>query len=222
MVSAQVADLKTIRREKMKDDVTFTIEAPEELHYWTLNNPWKQKFFNDRSVHLMGIKVDSKQQKGKLSTITFSSKAPLRLQCGVDVCWGQKSSIVKDRLIAEFRIDGAIDLREAMNQLSDMAGETVWEIIKLEVYNSDKGATLYFQKFSPNNTGSSLFLKWIEQDGKKRRWDKVLLNEQQRVVGKFRHREAHCTFIEETIVKPQCAMKKGIKSSQIKRRPRKK
>ena len=214
--------LEDILRNKNAGDEWYAIEAPEELRCWIQEHRWKADIFRDNGLSLAGIKVESSDQTGKLSVDRYTPKNPMRLKCGAEIYKGQFGTTTTKKMIAKFRTDGVIEMNEVMNELCDFTGLTSWDIKQLEVYNSDKGATIEFEVHDPDSNGKLLYVYAVHRNGSRRFYHEVLISEQQELLNSFQNRFAHCTAGKFNLMGHTCALRKKTPKKQIKRRKKKK
>lgn len=218
MSNTKLAD---VVKNKKPGDEWYTYEAPEELRFWAAGSPWPKKIFDLNGLSLASVWAEAIERAGTASVVKYTQKNPLRLDCGVEV-EGQLGTSLQKKGIVRFRVDGIIELNQAMKELSEASGHETWEIKGFEVYNDRKGASVSFKIFDPDTNGTSLFAYAYFRDGHRRLFPDVLQSEQKEILGDFQNRLAHCTAIQLQGLGPSCALRHKVKKRQIKLRKAKK
>lgn len=162
--------------------------------------------------------VKSSSSLGK-EELKITAKRPYTLSKGVDIKSGNISARTTKRASLLVRADSVLEFNEIMEEVSFKTSMNVWAINRLHVYNPQEGAELFFLQFNPNGIGSFLYLFHFEKAERKGYFFEISINDQQRLVGNFQDNLAHCTL--QTTLAPACALKKKVKSKEIRLRKNK-
>jgi len=208
--------LTDILKNKKQGDEWYTFQVPEELHYWTMKRPWSKGSFKKYGVRLAGLTVKA-SLPGDPSKSSYTARNPFLLESGGEISRGFLSTTISKTASFTFRADDSIDASQILTELSKKVALETWEVKKLEVYNSDKGYDLIFQRHNPDGNGPSLYFYRAINVGSNRLYPEISLHEQQQLLAKFVERQAHCTAEKPTDLVHGCGLKK-IKKNQIRKR----
>ena len=205
-----------ILKSKKVGDVWYSLEAPEEVRFWSKDRPWKEEVFSKASVKLEGLLITASKGTGKENKETFDKKNPMYLDCGIDIVKGFINTTQSMSASFRLRVDSCKEANIALKELSDKTGFDQWEIRAMDIYNPPVGIMTEFKVHNPNCQGNALST-WRFQNGDgSKLYPDASLSFQQKAVGGFTKEYTHCTQNEETILKPNCAKKLHRKGTQVK------
>jgi hypothetical protein len=163
--------------DKVEGDEFYSIEAPEEIHYWMNHAHWKSDAFRKYNMEISSINFIGSQTSGFENKEEFRGENKLRLKCGVLVADGTYETTppkIKGNFI--LKPDNAYEINKAMAEISQKTGLNTWKTQNITVYNPKKAAMCHFQRFNPNGIGASLYLKHITKNNEKKIYSAVLLS----------------------------------------------
>jgi len=205
-----------ILAKKEAGEEWYCFEAPEEFHVWLLNHPWRPDSFRDYGVSLLSLTVRSATPTGEEDRHRYNRRSPLRLDCGIEVNKGYYQTTQTKTAKFRMRVSGPRETEEALSELSQKTGLETWEVWEMTIYNSKEGVEAEFKRHNPDGTGTSLYFYRASWADRSLLYPDIPLNEQQRIVGRFQNRLAHCTAEEMKQIAFSCALKKKISPKQIK------
>lgn len=173
----------------------FCISAPEEVKFWSLKNKWKDSIFKEKRLNIDSVRIKSARSTGSQNVQRYTSKRPLILGCGIEIFSGQYGTTPQNLAGSfAFRIDSVIETNSAIAELSKITGLETWQVVKLEISNNDKGATLYYEMHNPDGTGADLYLARVNFGDIIKNWNEISMFEQQALCNNFYPGIAACTF----------------------------
>ena len=206
-------------REKKLGDVWYTIEAPEELHYWSSDFGWDRNLFKKKGASLVAINVKNSETICKLESQKYDLRNPLHLRkCGIDITDGYVATTTQSRVCRFLtRVDGVTELNSALEELSEMHQVKMWRILNLDVYHEKSGDFSYFKLFNPNGVGDTLALYKVMVDGKKKSYSEVGYSVLDNIVKSFRKEVIGCAQLNgEPKLETQCAFLHRKQLAQLK------
>jgi len=207
--------LTDLLKSKKVGDSWYSFEAPEQFHFWTLRHPWPLGCFRPYAVGLLAVRVTAIGSGGEATKQAYTRKSPLRLLCRVEVYAGYYKVIQTKACSFTFRVGDTDELEDALKELSEKTGLNTWQIEKMLILGK-RGAEIEFRRHDPDSNGTALYLYRMVKDGDSRLYPDITLHEQEREVGKFRSRLAHCTAKKIETQVYSCALTNKVKPSQIK------
>ena len=212
--------LTDILAGKDPGDEWFCLAAPERVWVWMKKSPWPKTLMDKLGVNIVAIKVTS-HHISDTSPRKFTKKAPLALNCGVDILKGYIKTTQTKAANFVLRVDSIVELNQAMLELSTMTGFDSWDIQFVEIYNKEHGVATVFSFHNPDGNGTGLYTHRFEINNSWRLYPEVLLSDHVLYIGGFYNTRAHCTAKEIQGVGHGCAIEAGIKSKQVVRRKKK-
>lgn len=197
--------LQDVLAQKKEGEEWYSFQLPEEFHMWTLTNQWKNGAFKKYDMKISKLSISGEIESHK-SEIKFNQRAPLFLDCGVDLRKG--NAVTKTTSTASFGLfnaDSAVEINEILEELSRKYGIQVWTIKTIWLYTSN-GRELNFKRHNPNGTGVSLYFFKLKDLEREVLYPDVSLNEQQQLVNLMKLTLAHCTAVERKEMVHGCAI----------------
>lgn len=211
---ARVKVREYINSHMSEGDKWYCYQAPEPFHFWTKKNLWINLSIEKLGVNPLSVKVSSEKSSADATVQTFTKKNPLVLPDGLRV-YGTRSMKQSQTASLKFRVDSTKEINETLKYLSAFTNIDQWLIRAIEVYNK-KSQIITFERFNPDGSGVSLYFCRYKENGKDHFYPSVSLDKQRNILGDFKDHLAHCTI--NTVPTAFCAIKKGIKSNQVKLR----
>lgn len=185
------------------------IMFPEQYHAWSVVKPWDAAPLRKHKIKIVSVEVKASRPTGESEVSEIDKNRPLRLKCGLEILNGRVALTPQSqtaRLV--LRVDDVNEFNEAMNELSLKYVHQNWEVSKLEVYNQDAGASLYFHVHSPNGLETRLFLWRVETSDYSKSYELINIFEQQRLCNNFYEYFAQCSISERVVKAHSCALEK--------------
>ncbi len=186
-------DVNKILKDKNPGDQWHSVMAPEEVQYWKHPHGWAADIFRKRGVAIAAVNMKGIVPIAGGDRTEYSIKEPIKLDCGVECTDGYSSVTVQSKITrVKFRIDDAIELNDAMTEFSKMFGINHWVAQGMEIYNFNKGTTIFFERFDPNKTGETLALTYIIDQEEKIKYSDLSFPDMMRAIGTFKESVMSC------------------------------
>lgn len=215
MARAKRIDISNALGEKKKE--WHCVMFPEQFHAWSVKKNWDNKPFTDAKISLTAVEVKSSKTTSKAHSDVFDRKTPLILDSGLEILDG-RSGLTPQNRTARFylRVDGITEFNHAMKELSKKFDFQIWEVSKVEIYNSLAGATLFFEVHSPNGVETRLYFRGAKTPDYEKSYESISIYDQQRLCNNFYEYFASCHLEPETVMKKACALEKRKHLKKIK------
>jgi len=220
-MSKRIEISQAIKSSGNESSVVECIMFPEELHFWSKKDQWKQDRFKKSGVSLFAVEVygiSITENVASVHRVTKSS--PIMLECGVEIFDGRHGMTSQNNTARfEFRVSGVSEFNQAMLELSSKFNLNIWSITSVEIFNNKLGATIYFWRHNPNGIGIKLYLGKIVTENFDKPWESLSMKEQNEYSNNFYDEFASCALSWEPTLKKECAIKKREANRKIVRTP---
>lgn len=186
------------------------IMFPEEFHFWSLKNQWKQDRFKKNQVSLAAVEVYGTSITENIASIHKVTKsAAIILDCGVEIFSGRHGMTGQSNLAQfKFRVSGVSEFNQAMKELSAKFDFNIWTVVSAEIFYPKMGATLYFWRHNPNGIGTQLYLGRVVTVDFDKPFESISILDQQAYSNGFYDVFASCSLSWEPSLKKNCAILK--------------
>ena len=210
--------IKRVDPKKAGYETWYSIRCSESLSYWVLGTGWSSKLFRDAGLSLLAISMKSSVQLGTGNTRNFTKRNCLRLECGVVVESGNECSKPQEQTMAitNLRVDSVQQANKALTELSKIYGFKTWTTQAMEIYNKNKGITLYFLRFNPDGTGIELYLDAMETADWYKYYYDINPFVQQSACEHIQEKIASCEKFTREVTTTKCALQKHLEEKNAK------
>lgn len=190
-ISMSKSRLDDVLASKKTGELWWCVSAPEDVLIWEASRPWSKTFFEDCGVKPSKIRVTA-HQKLRPSEEKFKIGEPLRLECGVWIRDGFIKTTQAKRAALTIPVDSTVEFNEAMSELVDKTGLTVWSVQKTIVYRNDVMITHTLH--DPDSQGTGLFLFRAQHGKAVMMYPELNEDEQLALVGDYKEAIAKCCW----------------------------